>query len=594
MCGIVAYKGNKNTSKILLECIKNLEYRGYDSVGIAIKNDDDIALKKDIGKIAEVDKKVDFLSMEGSLGIAHTRWATNGSVTKNNSHPHISNDEKVFVVHNGIIENYQELRKELIEKDILCQTETDSEVIPQFISYFISKGNAPLEATRLTLLKLEGSFGISIITKDSDDIIFARRDSPLVLGIKENDNDNNEFFIASDVPAFLSYTNKVIYIDDNEFGRIKNDKITIYDLETNAIKEKEINEIKWNLEQAKKGKYDHYMMKEIYEQKETIEKAIQQDPKLIQEVTKVLNEAYGIFFVACGTSYHAAVSASYAFTHVAKKHVNVIIASEFRNYEAFLTDKTVIVPISQSGETADLLDAVKTAKKKGAKIVSLVNVMGSTLTRISDLNIMMNAGPEICVLSTKSYTSQLAMLLLLAYSVAGKESEGKQLIKKASNEVTNIIDNNKENIEAIAEKIKDSSSLFLIGRDLAFPTALEGALKIKEVSYIHAEGFPGGELKHGTIALIEDKTPCICLTTAATKQMILSNASEIKARGGFIIGINEENNEIYDEFIEIKELGNANPIVMIIPTQILAYYLAIKRGCDPDKPRNLAKSVTVK
>jgi len=592
MCGIVAYKGNEEIGSILLQCIKTLEYRGYDSVGMAVKQDESIVMRKDVGKISEVDEKVDFASLKGHLGIAHTRWATNGSVTKMNSHPHVSHDEKVYIVHNGIIENHQELRKELEDKGIKCQTETDSEVVSQFISLFLSEETPLLEAVRKTLQKLEGSFAIAGITKEDNKIIIARRDSPLVIGIKEDENGKN-FFAASDVPAFLAHTNKVIYLDDNEYGIIDDD-LHVFDLESNEEKKKEVVSIEWDLEQAKKGEYPHFMLKEIYEQKHTIEKAVQQEPKLIKDVVKELKDAFGIFFVACGTSYHAAVSASYIFTHVAKKHVNVVLASEFSNYESFLTDKTVIVPISQSGETADLLDAVKTAKKKGSKVISIVNVMGSTLTRLSDLNIMMNAGPEICVLSTKSYTSQVAILILLAYSLAGKEKEAKELIKEASNEVTNIIDNNQEKIEKIAEKIKKQQSLFLIGRDLAYPSSLEGALKIKEVSYIHAEGFAGGELKHGTIALIEKDVPCIVFTTEATKHMILSNASEIKVRGGYIIGINAENNPIYDDFIQIKELGNANPITMIVPIHILAYHLALKRGCDPDKPRNLAKSVTVR
>ena len=593
MCGIVAYKGQENTSKMLLQCIKSLEYRGYDSVGMAVKQNEEINMKKNIGKIDEVDKKENFSSLKGSIGIAHTRWATTGNVTKTNSHPHISNDKGVYIVHNGIIENYQELKKELKEKGIECQTETDSEVIPQFISYFLSQKLPLNDAVRKTLLKLQGSFAIAGLTKEDNKLIIARRDSPLVLGVKEN-KEGKEFFAASDVPAFLSETNKVIYLDDNEYGFIDNDEIKIFDLETNSQKEKKVINIEWDVEQAKKGEYPHFMLKEIYEQKHTIEKAIQQDSGLIKNVVKELKDAFGIFFVACGTSYHAAVSASYIFTHVAKKHVNVVLASEFSNYESFITDKTVIVPISQSGETADLLDAVKTAKKKGSKIISIVNVMGSTLTRLSNLNIMMNSGPEICVLSTKSYTSQLAILILLAYTLAGKEEEGKKLIKEASNEVINIIDNNQGKIEKIAEKIKNQHSLFLIGRDLAYPSSLEGALKIKEVSYIHAEGFAGGELKHGTIALIEKDVPCIVFTTEATKHMILSNASEIKVRGGYIIGIDAENNQIYDDFIHIKELGNANPITMIVPVQILAYYLALKRDCDPDKPRNLAKSVTVR
>jgi glucosamine--fructose-6-phosphate aminotransferase (isomerizing) len=353
-------------------------------------------------------------------------------------------------------------------------------------------------------------------------------------------------------------------------------------------------EINWTVEQAKKGNFPHFMLKEITDQKLTVKRAVEQDSELVKTAIKMMNDAVGIFFVGCGTSYHACVSASYEFSHVAKKHVNVVLASEFRNYEDFLNDKTLVVAVSQSGETADLLDAVRIAKQHKVKILSIVNVMGSTLTRMSDETIMMNSGPEICVLSTKSYTSQLAILLMLAYGIAGKIETGKKMIKDASDKIEKIIDINLETLKSVANKIKDSKDLFLIGRDLAYPSALEGALKIKEVSYIHAEGFAGGELKHGTIALIEKDVPVIVLATEKTRKFILSNAAEVKARGGYIIGIDSLNNEIYDYHIQIPELNSANPILMIIPVQILAYYLALARNLDPDKPRNLAKSVTVK
>ncbi|MCB9358551.1 glutamine--fructose-6-phosphate transaminase (isomerizing) [Candidatus Woesearchaeota archaeon] len=597
MCGIVAYKGKEGCSDILLSCIKNLEYRGYDSIGMALAADksNSIEIRKDVGPIDLVDEKLNFTSMQGNKGIAHTRWATTGSVTKENSHPHFSSDQKVYVVHNGIIENYQELRKELTDLGITLNSETDSEVIPQFIAIFVKEGSSLIDAIRKTILKIKGSFAIVGMHEDEEGIFFARKESPLVIGMKETSDGSGEkeFFAASDVPAFLSYTNEVYYIEDNEYGIIKED-IVFRDIIDNKIIKKEIQHINWDIDQAKKGEYAHFMLKEIHEQKNTIVKSIQQPSSLVEEVSDILKNAFGIFFVGCGTSYHAAVSASYVFTHVAKRHVNVTIASEFRNYKDYLTDKTVVVAISQSGETADLIDAIKTAKEKGSKVVSIVNVMGSTITRMSDKNIMMNAGPEICVLSTKSYTSQLAILLLLAHAIVDKEEKAKELIRKAGEEVTKIIDNNFLLLEKIAEKIKEENSMFLIGRDLAYPSALEGALKIKEVSYIHAEGFPGGELKHGTIALIEKGTPCIVLTTEATRDMIISNASEIKVRGGYMIGINSKENEVYDEFIKIGELGHANPIAMIIPIQILAYHLALKRGCNPDKPRNLAKSVTVK
>lgn len=586
MCGIIGYKGNRNANEVVINGLKRLEYRGYDSFGIASKNST-LEIFKKVGKIGNFTIN-DLKLKKSKIALGHTRWATHGNVTETNAHPQLSQDNKIAVVHNGIVENYQELKKILIKQGLKFKSQTDTEVISQYIYFFMKKGLSFEEATKKTLKQLEGSFAIVTIHQDYNTIIGARRGSPLVLGIGKD-----EFFIASDVPAFLEYTKDVIYLDDNEIVVIDK-KYNIFDLKNNTIVNKKINKINWTLEQAKKENYPHYMLKEIIEQKYTVKKSIEQDPKLINRIIKMIKQAYGVFFVGCGTSYHACISSSYTFAHIAKKHVNVTLASEFRNYENFLTDKTLIIAVSQSGETADLLDAVKVAKKHNCKIISICNVMGSTLTRLANENIMMNSGPEICVLSTKTYTAQLAILLLLAYGVADRIEKAKELINQASEIIKNIIDDNLVRLKELANKLKDNKSFFLIGRDLAYPSALEGALKIKEVSYIHAEGFAGGELKHGTIALIEKNIPVIALVTKWTKQLILSNAMEVKSRGAFIIGINEEENELYDYFIKTPELGNANPIVMIIPIQILAYYLAIARNLDPDKPRNLAKSVTVK
>lgn len=585
MCGIIGYKGQRNANEVVLNGLKSLEYRGYDSWGIASLNKG-IDVFKRVGKIGGISLN-DIKLADSNTAIGHTRWATHGRVTEANAHPHISNDKSIAVVHNGIVENFQELRKFLMNEGFRFLSETDTEVIPNFIEYFMKQGDDFKEAFRKTLLKLEGSYAVVAICDGSEDILFGRCGSPLVLGVGEN-----EYFVASDVPAFLKHTNKVIYLDDGEFGCI-NAGIKIFDLEGNE-KEKEIKEIGWTVEQAQKGNYPHFMLKEMHEQRFTIKKAVEQDYELIRRVTEMIKGAFGVFFVGCGTSYHACVSAGYEFAEIAKKHVNVVLASEFRNYEDFLTNKTLMIAVSQSGETADLLDAVRIAKKHDVKVVSIANVMGSTLTRLADENIMMNAGPEICVLSTKSYTSQLAILLLLAYSAAGRLGEGKELIEKTSSFVEDIIDENLEKLKRLARLTARKHDYFLIGRDLAYPSALEGALKIKEVSYIHAEGFAGAELKHGTIALIDNGVPVIVLSTEKTRKLILSNATEIKSRGGYIIGIDSENNELYDDYIHVPDTGQANPILMIIPVQILAYYLALERGCDPDKPRNLAKSVTVK
>lgn len=587
MCGIIGYKGSKNAIEIVLNGLKRLEYRGYDSWGIASKEQGKINVAKKVGKIGAITTKDTKLNPSG-LAIGHTRWATTGRVSEENAHPHLSMDNKIAVVHNGIVENYQELRDELKKKGYKFKSETDTEVIPMLIQEGLSKGISFRDALLSALKRIEGSFAVVAINTQNNEIGFGRRGSPLVLGIGEG-----EFFVASDIPAFLEHSNKVIYLNDDEYGIIS-DKIEVFDVKSNKPLKKEIVTINWNLEQAKKGNYPHYMLKEMTEQKFTIKKAIEQDAKLIEKVADKIRKADKVFFAACGTSYHASLNGAYMFLKNAGVMANVVIASEMENYAKTLTKKSVVIAVSQSGETADLLDAVKTAKQRGAITISIVNVMGSSLTRSCDLNIMMNAGPEICVLSTKSYTSQVAIVTLLSYALDGKTNEGKKKVEMAANEVPSVIDTNLKNLKALAAKIKNNTSMFLIGRDLAYPSALEGALKVKEVSYIHAEGFAGAELKHGTIALIDKGTPAITISNDSTRQLILSNAAEIKARGGYIIGIDSRNNEIFDYFIQVPELGDANPLVQIIPIQILAYYLALERKCDPDKPRNLAKSVTVK
>jgi len=587
MCGIIGYKGSRDANEVVLNGLKSLEYRGYDSWGIAAVHDGKIEIVKKVGKIGGVSLQ-DLKLGKSSLSLGHTRWATHGGVTEQNAHPHLSQNRKIVVVHNGIIENFQELREFLKKQGFKFISETDSEIFPHYIQFLMGQGKSFEDAVKAAFFRVEGSSAIVAIDLDSRKMIGVRRGSPLVVGIGDR-----EYFIASDVPAFLEHTNKVIYLDDDEMVVINSD-MRIVSLATGKQVCKQVSTVAWSIEQARKGKYPHFMLKEICEQKHTIKLAAAQPPEIMNRVTAMIKSAKGVFFVGCGTSYHACVSAAYVFAHIAKIHVNVVLASEFRNYEDFLTENTLVVALSQSGETADLLDAIKTAKEKGCKTVSVVNVMGSTLTRLCDANVLMNAGPEICVLSTKSYTSQLAILLLLAYSVAGRLGEGRALIKKVCDNVENVIDVNLDKLRDLAERIKSTRDFFLIGRDLAYPSALEGALKIKEVSYIHAEGFAGAELKHGTIALIEKGVPVIVLSTEHTRSLILSNAMEIRSRGGYIIGIDNENNELFDYFIKVPDVGNANPILMIIPIQIFAYYLALARGCDPDKPRNLAKSVTVK
>jgi len=586
MCGISGYIGPKNAVDIVLAGLKTLEYRGYDSWGIAAVNKGKIAVQKKVGKVGEVDSVP--LQSE-RIAIAHTRWATHGTVTEINAHPHLSNNEDIAVVHNGIIENFQEQRAFLKEQGFKFKSDTDTEIIPLTIDYHMKRGYDFVEACKKSFKHLEGQYAIVAIHAKENKMVGIRKEAPLVVGIGKD-----EYFIASDIPAFLEHTKDVIFLHEKELVVINNG-IQIFDLENNIPIKRNITSIDWDAEQAKKGDFQHFMLKEISEQAEVIKRTVNQSYEKIKEFSDAVKKAKGIFLIGCGTAYHACLSASYTFSKIAKKHVNVILASEFPNYIDFVNDKTLIIAVSQSGETADVLSATRSAKKKGAKVISVVNVMGSSLMRESDTHVQTLAGPEICVLSTKSYTTQLAILNLIAYELAGKYKEGKAKMKELIRYVYYLTSESfSEHIKQLSEKLRYVQNLFIIGRSSEFPTALEAALKIKEVSYIHAEGFAGGELKHGSIALIDNGTPCIVFTSRETEKEIISNALEIKARGGYIIGVGPKNNEAFDFFIKVFEAEEANSICQIIPIQVLAYQLALLRGKDPDKPRNLAKSVTVK
>ena len=590
MCGIIGYVGAKEAAPVIFNGLKRLEYRGYDSAGIAIVDPEgNTDVRKDVGRVDAINGKMNFLAMRGTIGIGHTRWATHGGVTQKNAHPHISNNRKIVVIHNGIVENYQDIKRMLLGNGFTFYGETDTETIPNLIEFEMRKGKDFETAARDAIKQLEGYYAVLAMYDGERKIVASRDGSPLVAGVGAGEN-----FIGSDIPAFLEHTKTVMYIHDKDFVVIDDGGIRFKDLDGRAI-ERPVHSIDWSLEQAQKGDFDHFMMKEISEQVETVQKAANQDTEALFAVADAMKSAKGVFLVACGSSYHACLSASYIFSKIANMHVNLVLASEFSNYEHFLTPETLVIAVSQSGETIDVLDAVRTARRKGSKVMSIVNVMGSSLHRNSDKVLMLNAGPEICVLSTKTYTAQLAVLSLLAYAVAGRYEEGRQSLQYLWNIIYNLTAaNTREYIRKLADKLKDREHVFLIGRGLQYPTALEAALKIKEVSYIHAEGFSGGELKHGTIALIEPGTPCIVFSSADNEKEIISNAMEIKARGGYIIGVNAQNNEVFDFFIKTPEVGLLNPIVQIIPIQILAYQLAVLRGCDPDMPRNLAKSVTVK
>jgi len=586
MCGIIGYIGEKDAVSLVINGLKKLEYRGYDSAGIATIMNDKIIVRKGVGKISEVFSRLAVSDLKSNIAIGHTRWATHGKVTEENAHPHTDCKNEIAIVHNGIVENYNELKKELIDKGHAFISETDSEIIAHLIEEE-SKNNNFLTAFKNAISKIEGSYAILAMKKGENYILGARKDSPLVIGIADHGN-----FIASDIPSFLEETKKVMYLYEGDIVVVGKD-IKIYNNDKEI--KRDMDNISWDAEQAKKGIFKHFMLKEISEQADVLKRAISQNEKIIYEIVDSIKKAKGIYFVGCGTAYNACLEGSYIFSKIAKTHVNVAYAHEFHNFVHFLKPESLVIAISQSGETADTLSAIRAAKKKGAQVISIVNVMGSTLTRESDKVLMQHAGPEICVLSTKSYTSQLSILILIAYALAGKLDEAKSKLKDVIRYVYYLTSKNtQEYIKKLSEKLKDAKDIYLIGKGIHYPTAIEAALKIKEVSYIHAEGFAGGELKHGNIALIEKGTPCIVFTSKENEKDILSNAAELKSRGAYVIGIGPKNNEIFDFFIKVREAEEANSILQVIPAQILAYQIAVLKGIDPDKPRNLAKSVTVK
>ncbi len=594
MCGIFGYFGpKKNATDMVVEGLKKLEYRGYDSWGIAYKTTGDIVIHKQVGKIGEAQIALGELEdAPEQIAIGHSRWATHGGVTQENAHPHFSEHRDVVLAHNGIFENYAELKEELLKKGHTFTSETDSEVLVHLIEDEMEKTDFET-ATKHALSLVEGRYATLIICKKENKIIAARRGSPLIVGLNP---DTHEYFIASDIPAFLKYTKQVQYLDDNEMLVIDKKGGTYTNLETNEEIKKRTIEINWTEEAAEKGDYAHFMMKEIMEQKDTLYRAINQDTELIEGVADAIKNAFGTYLIGCGTAGKVCMAAEYMFSSIAKKHINTAFGSEFPNHQHFLTDRSLIIAVSQSGETADTLEALEIAKKKGAKIITIVNVETSTMARISDIVLPIKAGPEKAVASTKATTSQLAILLLLAHALAGKLQEGKALLINTAAQINDMLNPRYEDhIRELAEKLQHSESMYIIGRASNYPMALECAIKLQEVSYIHAEGFAGGELKHGPIALITEGTPCIALiANDETKKSMLSNAKEIQARGGYIIGIAPERDPVFDYWIRVPDVGVASPIVNIIPVQILAYHLALLRSNNPDMPRNLAKSVTVK
>ena len=586
MCGIIGYIGRSKAFPFLMSGLAKLEYRGYDSAGIAVSADD-LCVQKSAGKLQEIS----FEEVDGTIGIAHTRWATHGKVSQTNAHPHLDCQKEIAIVHNGIIENYQELKAGLLAKGHQFTSETDSEVIAHLIEDQLMTGLSFEDAFLHSLRQLEGSYTVLAVRKGEQKLVGARKGSrSLSIGISDDG-----IFPASDVLAFLDWTNKAVYLKSGDvFFADDESGLNIYNLAEERYVVRPLDIVRCAVEEVKKGEFKHFMLKEISEQDETVLRALQQDERVVTEICDAIRRARGTFFIGCGSSYHACLAGSYLFSKIAQVHVNTVLASEFEHYEDFLTADTQVFAISQSGETADVLDAVAAAKRRGCKVVGIVNRDGSILTRDSDRCLLMNCGLEFCVLSTKTYTSQVVLMALLAYGLVNRYEEGLKKIGSLYLDVYNLTSRSmREHLHSLAALLYDKQHLYLIGRELQYATALEAALKIKEVSYIHAEAFAGGELKHGPLALIEDGTPCIVFVAAENRTKILANAEEVKSRGGYIIGVAAEREAIFDFWIKVPEAEELNPVIQIIPMQVLAYELAVLRGLDPDKPRNLAKSVTV-
>lgn len=609
MCGIVGYIGNKNCVPILINGLKRLEYRGYDSAGIGIIQNQQSLVIKNKGKVSLLEERIEKLNLNSNIGIAHTRWATHGIPNELNAHPHTNHDQTIFMIHNGIIENYLVIKKSLINQGYRFNSDTDSEVLVHLIDSFIKNGNSLTKSVQLSLNEVEGTYGLAVIySAEPEKIVAARKGSPLVVGLGDSEN-----FIASDVSAILAHTKQVVYLEDGEVAIITKDSFhakTIYDKEI----EKEIHEITLTLEEIDKGGYQHFMLKEIMEQPETIRNSIRgriildEGTSKLGGLTDVLDRLVNskrIIFTACGTSWHAGLVGEYMMEQFCRIPTEVEYASEFRYRNPILNKDDTILFISQSGETADTLAALREAKLKGALVLGICNVVGSSIARDTNSGVYTHAGPEIGVASTKAFTSQLIVLALITLLIARRKNmsqvDGKSIAEellKIPEKIEAILKLN-DKIEAIAEEFKDAENFLYLGRGYNFPVALEGALKLKEISYIHAEGYPAAEMKHGPIALIDENMPVVFIAPKdSTYDKILSNIQEVKARGGRIIAIaNDDDDEIdnvVDYSIKIPQtIRMLMPILTVIPLQLLAYHIAVKKGLNVDQPRNLAKSVTV-
>ncbi len=610
MCGIIGYIGSQNAKDVIIKGLKRLEYRGYDSVGLATFEKKRINSIKCAGKVNDLEKKINNSSFLGTVGIGHTRWATHGEPNSVNAHPHSSQDGKIHLIHNGVIENYKSLKEFLLSENVKFNSETDSEVLAQLISYIYNNENVGfVEAVKLALTKAIGAYGIIVMNSENkNELVAARKGSPVVIGINDN-----EYFISSDTSSIIEHTKNILYLDENEIININKDKYEVTKVDSNLIVDKKIEYLDVNIEQIEKGNYDHFMLKEIFEQPTAILNAIRgridyKNNKIIlgginDYALDILNSDM-IYITACGTSWHAALIGSYMLENLIDIPVKVEYASEFRYRKTTVTPKSTVIAISQSGETADTLAAIAKAKSIGSRTIGVVNVVGSSIAREADCGVYIHAGPEIGVASTKAFTSQVMTLNLISIFLSQIKGGDDLKINKLINEMTSIPDKIEailalsDEIRNIAKYYKDANNFLYLGRGFQFPVALEGALKLKEISYIHAEGYPAAEMKHGPIALIDNKMPVVFIVSKKGYSKILSNIEEVKARGGKIIIVtsvyDDELKDYSDHIISVPHTHKfLSPILKTIPLQLLSYHIAVLKECNVDQPRNLAKSVTV-
>ncbi len=590
MCGIIGIYSNRHVTPMIIESLKLLEYRGYDSAGVAVISGGRLTVKKDVGRIIDIETKYGLSKIAGNIAVGHTRWATHGTVTPLNAHPHLDCEGQIAVVHNGIIANYRTLKRQLISRGHRFLSETDTEVIPHLIEEEM-RDDKPLEQAVLAVAtKLKGSYAFLVVSAGNPGkIVGTRRNSPLIIG-----KNSHQVFIASDALAFAAHIKQVISLSDGEVVSVAEKGTHFFDSTGNRI-QKRARPFAAHWNNAEKNGHRFFMLKEIMEQPQIIEQTVKQNNKILRDIALDIKRAKQVVITACGTSRYAALVGRYYFSRVARKFCDVVMASEFQYFADSINKDTLVISVSQSGETADVIEGVKRAKAAGARVVSIINRPQSLLAEMSDRVIYLNCGPELSVVATKSFLSQLVTFYLLAFTLINSLDEAFNHLKQLSRKMTETINWNADKLQELSRQLKGKNDLYCIARGINFAIASEGALKLKEISYIHAEGMPAGELKHGTLALVETGVPVIVICPSDyTFQETVNNATEAKARGAYIIGVSDKNDNLYDFWIKIPQVAELlYPILTVIPLQLLAYYLAIDKGYDPDRPRNLAKSVTV-